>query len=53
MYYETVKEMWDVGKETYFDVDNTFAIFEINSILHKLQQGDHSIIKYFNTLSRH
>lgn len=32
MYYDTAKEMWDAVKETYSNVDNTSAIFEIKSI---------------------
>ncbi|KAJ1395404.1 Gag-polypeptide of LTR copia-type [Sesbania bispinosa] len=53
MYYDTAKEMWDAVKETYSNVDNTSAVFEIKSILHDLRQSDFSVTKYFNTLSRH
>ncbi|KAJ1404398.1 gag-polypeptide of LTR copia-type [Sesbania bispinosa] len=53
MYYDTAKEMWDAVKETYSNVDNTSAVFEIKSILHDLRQGDFSVTEYFNTLSRH
>ncbi|KAJ1426515.1 hypothetical protein SESBI_10259 [Sesbania bispinosa] len=53
MYYDTAKEMWDAVKETYSNVDNTSAVFEIKSILHDLRQSDFSITEYFNTLSRH
>ncbi|KAJ1398154.1 Gag-polypeptide of LTR copia-type [Sesbania bispinosa] len=50
---ENSLEMWDAVKETYSNVDNTSAVFEINSILHDLRQGDFSVTEYFNTLSRH
>ncbi|KAJ1401609.1 Gag-polypeptide of LTR copia-type [Sesbania bispinosa] len=53
MYYDTAKKMWDAVKETYSNVDNTSAVFEIKSILHYLRQGDFSVTEYFNTLSRH
>lgn len=53
LYYDTAKEMWDAVKETYSNVDNTSAVFEIKSILHDLRQGDVSVTEYFNTLSRH
>ncbi|KAJ1416489.1 Gag-polypeptide of LTR copia-type [Sesbania bispinosa] len=53
MYYDTAKEMWDAVKETYSNVDNTSAVFEIKSILHDLRQSDFSVTEYFNTLSRH
>ena len=29
MYFSTAKEIWDAAQETYSDVDNTSAIFEI------------------------
>nr|KYP57493.1 hypothetical protein KK1_003757 [Cajanus cajan] len=53
MYYDTAKEMWDAVKETYSNVDNTFVVFDIKSILHDLRQGDFSVTEYFNTLGRH
>lgn len=53
MYYDTAKEMWDAVKETYSNVDNTSAIFEIKSILHDLRQDDRLVTEYFNTLNRH
>ena len=31
MYFSTAKEIWDAAQETYSDVDNTSAIFEIKS----------------------
>lgn len=53
MYFETAKEMWNAVEETYSDVDNTSAIFEIKSLLHDLRQGESTVTEYFNTLSRH
>ena len=53
MYYDTAKEIWDVVKETYSNIDNTFAIFEIKSLLHDLQQGEKLVTEFFNTLSRY
>lgn len=35
IYYDTAKDMWNAVKETYSNVDNTFAIFEIKSILRR------------------
>lgn len=37
MYYETAAEIWKAAKETYSNVDNTSAIFEIKSLLHELR----------------
>ena len=40
-------------KETYSNIDNTSAIFEIKSLLHDLQQGEKSVTEFSNTLSRY
>ncbi|XP_050888927.1 uncharacterized protein LOC127094101 [Lathyrus oleraceus] len=53
MFYDTVKEIWDAVKETYSNVDNTFVIFEIKSILHDLRQGESFVTEYFNILNKH
>lgn len=37
MYYGTAKVIWDAPRETYSNIDNTSAIFEINNILHDLR----------------
>lgn len=51
--YETAKEIWDAVKETYFNNENTSLLFEVESILHDLRQGNMSVTQYFNTLTRH
>ena len=48
LYYGTAKEIWDVEKETYSNVDNTSTIFEIKSLHHDLRQGDSTVTEYFN-----
>ncbi|RVW69144.1 hypothetical protein CK203_063084 [Vitis vinifera] len=53
MYYGTTKEIWDAARETYSNVDNTSAIFEIKSILQDLRQGDSTVTEYFNILTRY
>ncbi|RVW98281.1 hypothetical protein CK203_034262 [Vitis vinifera] len=52
MYYGTTKEIWDAARETYSNIDNTSAIFEIKSILQDLRQGDSTVTEYFNILTR-
>ncbi|KAJ1392584.1 Leucine-rich repeat domain superfamily [Sesbania bispinosa] len=52
MYYGTVVEIWNAAKETYSNVDNTSAIFEIKSLLHDLRQGDSSVTEYYHSLTR-
>lgn len=53
MYHDTTKEMWDGVNDTYSNVDNTSSIFKIKSLLYDLKQGESSITKYLNALSRH
>ena len=53
MFYDTAKEIWDAVKETYSNVDNTYVVFEIKSILHDLRQGESSVTEYFNILNKH
>ena len=53
LYFSIAKEIWDVAQETYSNVDNTSAIFEIKSLLHDLKQGNSTITEYFNTLTRY
>jgi len=52
MYYKTIKEIWDVVKDTYSNVDNTSKIFGIKNVLHELQQIELSVTDYFNVLTR-
>jgi len=40
-------------KETYSNIDNTSAIFEIKSLLHDMRQGEKSVTEFFITLSRY
>ncbi|RVW97656.1 Retrovirus-related Pol polyprotein from transposon TNT 1-94 [Vitis vinifera] len=53
MYYGTTKEIWDAARETYSNIDNTSATFEIKSILQDLRQGDSTVTEYFNILARY
>ena len=40
--YETTKDIWDAAKEIYSNKDNTSTLFEIESNLHDLRQGEFS-----------
>ncbi|KZV16011.1 hypothetical protein F511_14377 [Dorcoceras hygrometricum] len=51
--YGTTKEIWDAAKETYSNKENTSELFEIESILHDLRQGDLTVTRYFNTINRY
>ena len=51
--YGTAQEIWDVARKTYSNNENTAELFEIETILHDLRQGDLSVTQYFNVLTRH
>lgn len=51
--FGTAKEIWDAAREIYSSNENTSELFEIESNLHDLRQGDLSLTQYFNTLSRY
>lgn len=53
MYYKTAKEIWDAARDTYSNKDNASAIFEIKGMLHELRQGEQTVTKYFNKLTRY
>ncbi|KAA8535471.1 hypothetical protein F0562_030474 [Nyssa sinensis] len=38
--FDTVKEIWDMAKETFSDKENTSEIIQIEGILHDLRQGN-------------
>lgn len=48
MYYETTKEIQDATRESYNN-KNTSQLFEVEGMIHDLQQGDLSVTQYFNT----
>lgn len=50
--YETAKEIWKAARESYSSKDNISAIFEVESTLHELRQGELSVTQYFNLLTR-
>ena len=43
LFYVTAKEIWDTTKETYLNNKNRLELFEMESILHDLCQGDLSV----------
>ena len=47
MCYKTAKEIWDLARVTYSNVDNTSRIFEIKNRLHDLHQGESNVTDYF------
>ena len=48
MLYEIEKEIWDVLKQTNSNSENTIELFEIQSSLRDLRQGDMEVTQYFN-----
>ncbi|CAJ2679170.1 unnamed protein product [Trifolium pratense] len=50
--YTTANEIWNDAKEFYSSKLNTSAIFEIETTLQDLRQGDLSVTQFYNTLTR-
>ncbi|KAI3472122.1 hypothetical protein Pfo_029610 [Paulownia fortunei] len=51
--YKTAQEIWNAARETYLSSENTSKLFEIETRLHDLRQGDLSVTQYFNILTRY
>ena len=50
MCYSTAKELWDNINQMYFDFDNQSQVYELETKLREIQQGENIVTKYFNTL---
>ena len=50
--YKTAKKIWDATREMYSSTENTSELFEVETRLYDLKQGDMSVTQYFNTLTR-
>ena len=51
--YSTAQEIWEAAKEFYSSKENTSEIFETESSLHDLRQGDLNVTQYYGILTRH
>ncbi|XP_052173043.1 uncharacterized protein LOC127788605 [Diospyros lotus] len=50
--YNTTQEIWEAVKEAYSHVENTSELFEIESVLNDLRQGESQVTQYFNSLNK-
>ncbi|PKA63925.1 Retrovirus-related Pol polyprotein from transposon TNT 1-94 [Apostasia shenzhenica] len=50
--FRTAKEIWEAARETYSSTENSSELFEIETRLYDLRQGELSVTQYFNTLTR-
>ncbi|XP_073311360.1 uncharacterized protein [Primulina huaijiensis] len=51
--YATAAEIWEAAKVTFSSSENTSEVFETESLLYELRQGDLSVTQYFSSLTRH
>ncbi|XP_075478955.1 uncharacterized protein LOC142519817 [Primulina tabacum] len=51
--YATAAEIWEAAKVTFSSSENTSEVFENESLLYELRQGDLSVTRYFSSLTRH
>lgn len=52
MLFRIAKEIWEVARDTYSSTKNSSELFEIETRLYNLRQGELSVTQYFNTLTR-
>ena len=50
LFYKS-KQIWDMVKEMYSDLENSSQFFEIKSELKDMKQGDYFVIEYYNNLT--
>ncbi|KAL5553898.1 hypothetical protein UlMin_041299 [Ulmus minor] len=51
--YKTTKEIWEIARETYSSLENTSKLFEIETRLHDLRQGELTVTQFFNILTQY
>lgn len=49
--YETAHEVWEVAREFYSNYENTSIIFEVESTIYELRQGELNVTQYYNSLT--
>ena len=50
IFLPTAQEVWEAVKETYSDLENYSQLFELNSQVWKMQQGDREVTSYYNEM---
>ena len=50
MFLPTAKDVWDVVREMYSDVENSSQIYELKTKLWKAKQGDNDVTMFYNEL---
>ncbi|CAN1819859.1 hypothetical protein LINPERHAP1_LOCUS28873 [Linum perenne] len=51
--HQTAQEIWEDARDTYSTTDNSSALFEVETQLYNLKQGEMDASEYFNTLGRY
>ena len=50
LFLPTTKDVWEVVRETYLDLENSTQIFELKTKLWWLKQGEREVTKYYNAM---
>ncbi|CAM8951545.1 unnamed protein product [Rhodiola kirilowii] len=50
MFLPTASDVWEAVRETYSDLDNYSQLFELNTRMWKMQQGDRGVTTYYNEM---
>lgn len=50
MFLPTAHNVWEVVRKTYSDLENHYQMFELNTQMWRLQQGDREVTTYYNEM---
>lgn len=50
MFLPTARNVWEVVRETYLNLDNHSQLFELNARMWKMQQGEREVTSYYNEM---
>ena len=50
MFLPTAHDVWEAVRETYSDLENYSQLFELNTRMWRIQQGDREVTAYYNDM---
>uniref|UniRef100_A0A1S8ADA3 Uncharacterized protein n=1 Tax=Citrus limon TaxID=2708 RepID=A0A1S8ADA3_CITLI len=50
MYLKTARDVWEAIRETYSDLENQSQLYELNTHMWKMQQGNRDVTAYYNDM---
>ncbi|KAL9420097.1 hypothetical protein AB3S75_037804 [Citrus x aurantiifolia] len=50
MYLKTARDVWEAVREAYSDLENQSQLYELNTCMWKMQQGNRDVTAYYNDM---